>query len=366
MKYRWMVASLVALVASSCVLDRNGQEEVASSSSSSSSGQGGSGQGGGAGQATGGGGEQGGTGGAGGNPLPCGDGTIDGGELCDDGNGVSGDGCDASCQLEPGWTCSNQPSQCTTSCGDGIAAGDELCDDGNQDNHDDCPDGVGGTCRPAACGDGFIDAVGPQQEQCDDGNATVGDGCGATCQQEAGYCCQTEGVACAAGPFVFSSGSLLEALPDNSPNSPICKAITVTDMGCKAVGTVTASFGINHSAVADVKVEVRSPAATGVLIVDQPNYPPQVPASTVNYEAAFMIHIADAFPTSSELIGSTLSNTQVACKDDGLCDYHPSPGSLSTFSGAVMAGVWQICAWDVESGDAGGSFVEAELAFTGL
>jgi len=119
------------------------------------------------------------------------------------------------------------------------------------------------------------------------------------------------------------------------------------------------------AAVADVKVEVRNPANTAVVIVDQANYPPQVPASTVNYEAAFMVNIADAFATPSESIGSTLTNLQVACKDDGLCDYHPSPGVLSTYTGTAMAGQWQICAWDVESGDPGGSFVVAELAFTG-
>ena len=32
----------------------------------------------------------------------CGDGALDPGEECDDGNTTSGDGCDASCQLEAG------------------------------------------------------------------------------------------------------------------------------------------------------------------------------------------------------------------------------------------------------------------------
>jgi hypothetical protein len=30
-----------------------------------------------------------------------------------------------------------------------------------------------------------------------------------------------------------------------------------------------------------------------------------------------------------------------------------------------MPGVWQVCASDVEPGDPNGSFVEAELSFTG-
>ncbi len=35
----------------------------------------------------------------------CGDGVIDAGEGCDDVNTATGDGCDASCQVEPGWQC---------------------------------------------------------------------------------------------------------------------------------------------------------------------------------------------------------------------------------------------------------------------
>jgi len=33
-------------------------------------------------------------------PAVCGDDEVDGGEECDDGNTVSGDGCDAGCQIE--------------------------------------------------------------------------------------------------------------------------------------------------------------------------------------------------------------------------------------------------------------------------
>jgi len=39
----------------------------------------------------------------------CGDGILDSGEACDDGNGVTGDGCTSMCQVEPGFTC-NDPT----------------------------------------------------------------------------------------------------------------------------------------------------------------------------------------------------------------------------------------------------------------
>ena len=42
----------------------------------------------------------------------CGDGVLSGKEACDDANNVPGDGCDASCRAEDGFTCSGEPSAC--------------------------------------------------------------------------------------------------------------------------------------------------------------------------------------------------------------------------------------------------------------
>ena len=49
--------------------------------------------------------------------LTCGDGTLDLGEACDDGNATDGDDCDSNCTL--------------TACGNGIVTAGEACDDGN-------------------------------------------------------------------------------------------------------------------------------------------------------------------------------------------------------------------------------------------
>ena len=62
-------------------------------------------------------------------PEPvCGNGTVESGEQCDDGNTVSGDGCSSTCQNE----------STTPYCGDGIVNGNEQCDDGNNVNGDGC------------------------------------------------------------------------------------------------------------------------------------------------------------------------------------------------------------------------------------
>ena len=60
------------------------------------------------------------------------------------------------------------------SCGNGMVDIGEQCDDGDLDNTDACLVG----CVNAACGDGFVQAG---VEQCDDGNVIGGDGCSAAC-----------------------------------------------------------------------------------------------------------------------------------------------------------------------------------------
>jgi cysteine-rich repeat protein len=71
----------------------------------------------------------------------CGNGVVEPGEACDDGNTASGDGCDSICDVETGYYCSGEPSVCIVSVvGDGIISGAEECDDGNTNNGDGCSD----------------------------------------------------------------------------------------------------------------------------------------------------------------------------------------------------------------------------------
>ncbi len=96
----------------------------------------------------------------------CGDGTVDPGEDCDDGNTTDdGNGCSPTCTR-------------VGACGDGsLEALFEDCDDGNTT---DDGNGCSPTCtRVGACGDGALEAL---FEDCDDGNTTDdGNGCSAIC-----------------------------------------------------------------------------------------------------------------------------------------------------------------------------------------
>ena len=74
----------------------------------------------------------------------CGNSIVDFhvGEVCDDGNMISGDGCNSDCRSSEG-------------CGNGIVDPGEECDDGNADNNDGCTN----DCKIAVCGDGIVDAT---------------------------------------------------------------------------------------------------------------------------------------------------------------------------------------------------------------
>lgn len=128
----------------------------------------------------------------------CGNGTLDDGEACDDGNLVAGDGCTAACFeaacgdsiLREGLSAGQvgfeacddgnaiDADDCTNACtlprcGDGVVQAGEACDDGNETDDDACNN----ACRSASCGDGVLQ----DGEACDDGNATDTDGCRNEC-----------------------------------------------------------------------------------------------------------------------------------------------------------------------------------------
>ncbi len=122
----------------------------------------------------------------------CGDGFVGPGEGCDDGNGIDDDACANDCslascgdgKLQMGEACDDGDADDTdaclatcvaASCGDGATqAGVEACDDGNADDTDACL----GTCVAASCGDGFVQAG---VEDCDDGNDANTDECTELC-----------------------------------------------------------------------------------------------------------------------------------------------------------------------------------------
>jgi cysteine-rich repeat protein len=128
-----------------------------------------------------------------------------------DPNSPGGDGCSNSCEIEPGYVCQEQaaflecpgePSVCALTCGNGVINIGESCDDGNIEDEDGCSSNCqvesGWVCqgRPSTCVVSCANGVINLSEECDDGNALGGDGCSSTCQVEPGYTCVGEPSTC--------------------------------------------------------------------------------------------------------------------------------------------------------------------------
>lgn len=176
-------------------------------------------------------------------PTGCGDGVIDGTEVCDDGGTSAGDGCGPTCLIEPGWTCSGAPSTCAPICGDGLVRGIEGCDDAGTILGDGC----GATCQVEAgyscsgtpsicmtgCGDGLIRG----SEACDDHNLLSGDGCNAACQLETGWSCAGEPTTCASvcGDGLLRGGETCDDGGTSSGNG--CDATCHLETGWICSGT---------------------------------------------------------------------------------------------------------------------------------
>lgn len=94
----------------------------------------------------------------------CGDKIRDAGEACDDGNVVDGDGCSATCTVEPGQEC-NIPNACANN-GAPVCGQNETCQLMNQLPCIQCAPQVGGVCTGNECANGGDAAAAAQGMEC--------------------------------------------------------------------------------------------------------------------------------------------------------------------------------------------------------
>jgi cysteine-rich repeat protein len=118
--------------------------------------------------------------------LPvCGDGYVDAGEQCDDGNTLNGDCCSSTCQIDPVGSACSDGNACTTAdaCSGSTCVGGPPpnCNDGNACTADSCDPGTG-------CVNAKLTGT-----SCSDGNA-----CTQTDVCQAGICTGTNPVICSA------------------------------------------------------------------------------------------------------------------------------------------------------------------------
>ena len=183
----------------------------------------------------------------------CGNGELEPGEFCDDGNTADDDGCSGDCTaVDPDYDCSAVGETCekVVICGDGVLQGDEACDDKNTEDGDGCAADCsavedGWACvRPgqpcvavSVCGNG----VRERGEACDDGQTPPAgnDGCDAQCQIEAGYYCPNPGASCVQQVCGDGVRTPAEACDDhNTASNDGCSSTCVVEDGwhCNSVG----------------------------------------------------------------------------------------------------------------------------------
>ncbi len=112
-----------------------------------------------------------------GGPVECGNGVVEAGEACDDGNLADGDGCESNCQV-----------------------GEVLC------------------------GNGVLDPG----EACDDANGDPDDGCGSSCATECGFLCLAVGEPCTPGFHAVQCASPGPPFGQASPIANTCQLATLS------------------------------------------------------------------------------------------------------------------------------------------
>jgi cysteine-rich repeat protein len=236
----------------------------------------------------------------------CGNGRVELGEQCDDGNQTICDGCSPSCQVER--------------CGDGAICPGEGCDDGNDTPCDGCtnchPDSCGdhvlcagetcdqaggcascSACASSVCGDGIV----CPGEECDDGNGNACDGCTACTLDRCG-----DGVICA------SEGETCEP-----PGTAVC------DARCRAIAATFRTLTKETFGAADGDAN-----GIGGLVTDNPSVlpltlgAPGLRSLTVANQAA-LVCLMPATGTSA-----ALCTKLAACPTDTVADACTAPPIL--------------------------------------
>ncbi len=189
--------------------------------------------------------------------LKCGDGVLDADNACDDGNFISGDGCDRDCRVEPCHTCSGEPSTCTmlpngTSCDDGLFCnGSDTCSGGSCTAHTGNPCSGGPECN-RTCNEINDNCLAAGGTTCtDDGNDCTRDQCdglgSCTHPADVGIC--DDGIfcngfdLCNAGTCSFHLGS-----PCNSTCRDVCDE---EGLQCLATSSGTACFDDGFECTSD-------------------------------------------------------------------------------------------------------------------
>ena len=141
-----------------------------------------------------------------------------------------------------------------------------------------------------------------------------------------------------------------------------CQPMQAIPTGFDRVGSVELELGIGHPWLGDLVVKIRSPMGKVVTVMNRPGIMEPFDDGQGQFSEGTHARLVKQFPVAfrdesefdAEWMGIGLAPMQAACRDDGICDYRPSPGagpgkSLGDFYGEFAAGTWLVCVGD--SGD---------------
>ncbi len=155
------------------------------------------------------------------------------------------------------------------------------------------------------------------------------------------------------------------AIPDDAYDGTLDSMACVTVPGGALIVTeVVAHLSLNHTWVGDLTIKVRSPAGTVTTLTSRPGLDEPADDGTFccgdssDFDAGSSIVFDDDAANDAEELGVYLPAGGVICRDDGYCDYFPSPDTgpgsgLADFAGENGDGDWMICAGDSAGGDLG-------------
>ncbi len=180
--------------------------------------------------------------------LSCGNGRVDTGEECDDGNLSNFDTCTTACRrvqkssVQAFSSSSSRDLFALRFCGNGVLNEGEDCDIGAQNS--DLPNAsCRSDCSLTRCGDQVVDGI--RGEQCDDGNGIDGDGCSSSCALEQ-FAGNPSSAAVLPGslielPFVPGSPNQPRVLPNVPAHGP------VGDTGPEAIAIMAAGASAGYT-----------------------------------------------------------------------------------------------------------------------
>ncbi|MFO0592891.1 MAG: DUF4215 domain-containing protein [Polyangiaceae bacterium] len=245
----------------------------------------------------------------------CGNGTVQPGEECDDGNAQNGDGCD---------------NDCTLSCGNGVLSPGEPCDDGDRISDDGCS----AKCQIEAgysCSGAPSYCTSTVEVNCNDGVDNDADGLTDCADTDCAAGCNAALAPCGAGEslLVYTATDLPVAIPDSNILG-VPSHVTVPSYG--VLRRVVVQADVTHTFDADIDMLLTAPWGATVDLTSDNG------AAGANYTNTLF---ADACATKV---------TSGTAPFNGC--YGPE-AALTTVSGVSAKGVWTLNVDDDLTGDTG-------------